>query len=179
MKRFAILVLLLLLPAAALAAEYPLGPGDEVEISVWRDEALTRQLVVPPDGLVSFPLIADTQVTGVTVPALRATVKKKLEPFVPDAVVTVILLRSSSMTAYVVGKVNKPGQFPIQLDTTVMQLLAMAGGPNPYAATGKMLLLRQEGGKTSELPFDYDQVAKGQGLGQNAILRRGDVLVVP
>ncbi|MDF1556392.1 MAG: polysaccharide export protein [Deferrisomatales bacterium] len=165
--------------AGAADAVYRLGPGDVVEVSVWRDESLTRELVVPPDGVLSFPLIGDIDVTDLTVPGLREVVEVKLAPYVPEPTVAVILLRSNSLLAYVLGKVNKPGQFSIAVDTTVVQLLAMAGGPNPYASAGKILVLRQSDGTTQKISFDYDQVAKGERLEQNIILRPGDVVLVP
>ena len=165
----------------ALAGEstYPIGPGDLLEISVWKDESLSRQVVVPPDGVVSFPLIGDTDVTNLTVTALRKTVTKKLSEYVPDATVTVMLLQMNSMRAYVIGKVNKPGEFPITMDTNVMQILSMAGGLNPFASGGAILILRQEDNKTVKIPFNYMEVEYGENLEQNIVLQRGDVVVVP
>lgn len=165
--------------AGAAPAAYRLGPGDEVEISVWRDADLTRQLVVPPDGVLSFPLVGDVDVRDLTVPGLREVVREKIDPYVPDATVTVILLRSNSMTAYVIGKVHKPGQFPITLDTSVLQVLAMAGGPTPYASAGGIEVLRKTGTETTRLLFDYEALAKGKDLERNVRLEPGDVVVVP
>jgi len=91
----------------------------------------------------------------------------------------VILLRTPSMTASVVGKVNKPGQFPITQETDVMQILAMAGDLNPFAAGSRILILRKEDGKDIKIPFDYNEVKKGENLQQNIFLKRGDVVVVP
>jgi len=158
---------------------YQIGPGDALEISVWKDESLNKEILVPPDGIISYPLIGEIDVTRLTVPELRDNVMKKLGEYVPDATVTVMLLRASSLTAYVIGKVNKPGQFPINMDTNVMQVLAMAGGLNPYAVPGKILVLRLKEGKTVALRFDYNEVKKGEGLEQNILLERGDVVVVP
>lgn len=166
---------------AALAMEdaYRLGPGDILEISVWKDESLSREVIVPPDGTISFPLIGDIQVKNLTVAGLRDIVTKRLAEFVPDATVTVMLLRVNSLTAYVIGKVNKPGQFPIDLETNVMQILSMAGGLNPFASSGNILILRQEDRKTVKIPFNYKDVEKGENLAQNILLKRGDVVVVP
>ena len=158
---------------------YQIGPGDALEISVWRDESLSKEIFVPPDGIISYPLIGEIDVTRLTVPELRKSVMKKLGDYVPDATVTVMLLRANSLTAYVIGKVNKPGQFPIYMATNVMQILAMAGGLNPYAVPSKILVLRQKKGKTVALSFDYNEVKKGEGLEQNILLERGDVVVVP
>ncbi len=161
------------------ASTYRIGPGDGLNISVWKDESLSKEIFVPPDGIISFPLIGEIDVTRLTVPELRERVMKRLGEYVPDATVTVMLLRANSLTAYVIGKVNKPGQFPINMDTNVMQILAMAGGLNPYAVPGKILVLRQKEGKTTALPFDYNEVKKGEDLKQNIVLNRGDVVVVP
>lgn len=165
--------------ALAMEDAYRLGPSDILEISVWKDESLSREVVVPPDGVIAFPLIGDIPVKGVTVAALRALVTKRLAEFVPDATVTVMLLRVNSLTAYVIGKVNKPGQFPIDLETNVMQILSMAGGLNPFASSGNILILRQQDGKTVKMPFNYKEVEKGENLAQNIVLKRGDVVVVP
>ena len=182
-KALAILVIWLLAVSCAVAlakeSTYHIGPGDVLEISVWKDESLSRQLVVPPDGVISFPLIGDIDVTNLTVPDLRKTVTQKLSEFVPDATVTVMLLQINSLRGYVIGKVNKPGEFPINMETNVMQILSMGGGMGEFASDTKILILRQEGGKTIKIPFNYKQVKKGENLEQNIILRRGDVVVVP
>jgi polysaccharide export outer membrane protein len=160
-------------------ADYRIAPGDEIEISVWRDESLTRRLKVPPDGVVSFPLINDIDVKGLTVAELRELSRKKLSEYVPDATVSVLLLESGSMTGYVVGKVRKPGSYRIGLNTTVMQLLAMAGGLDPFANEKKLQILREIDGETVKIPFNYRDVSRGENLNQNIVLQRGDVVVVP
>jgi len=167
--------------AVALAAEstYQIGPGDVLEISVWKDESLTRQLVVPPDGIMSFPLIGDLDVKYMTVTDVRKAITKKLSEYVPDATVSVILLNLNSLQAYVIGKVHKPGQFAITMETSVMQILSMAGGINPFADENKILILRQINNKTVKIPFNHDQVMKGENLQQNILIQRGDVVVVP
>ena len=166
---------------SAMAAEtrYHIGPGDILEISVWKDEGLSREVVVPPDGVISFPLAGDIDVTHLTVSDLRSVVKEKLSEYVPDATVTVMLLTINSLMAYVIGKVNNPGQFPISMDTHVMKILSMAGGLNPFASKGNIIVLRQEKGKTIKIPFDYGDVEDGDNLEQNIVLKRGDVVVVP
>jgi polysaccharide biosynthesis/export protein len=185
MKKVVFFISLLLMWAFAVstvtAAEdrYHIGPGDVLEISVWKDEGLSREVVVPPDGVISFPLAGDIDVTHMTVTELRETVKKKLSEYVPDATVTVMLLQINSLRAYVIGKVNKPGEFPIFMDTHVMKILSMAGGLNPFASKGNIIILRQDKGKTVKIPFDYGDVEDGEKLEQNIVLKRGDVVVVP
>ena len=174
-----ILLSLISIQAFAQESAYNIWPGDTLEISVWKDESLSRQLIVPPDSKISFPLIKDIDVSRLTVPELRDIIKKRLSEFVPDATVTVILLKADSLTAYVIGKVNKPGQFPITMETNVMQILAMAGGLNPFASAKDIIILRKQNGNTIKLPFNYEEVKKGERLDQNIILNRGDVVVVP
>ena len=161
------------------AERYVIGPADALQISVWEDESLRRDLVVPPDRVISFPLVGDIDVTGMNVTQLREIAAKRIQEFVPDATVTVMLLQGNDLKAYVIGKVSRPGVFPINMNTTVLQFLAIAGGLTPFAAAGKIMVLRQEGGKTIKIPFDYNEVEKGQRLEQNIVLKRGDVVVVP
>jgi polysaccharide biosynthesis/export protein len=165
--------------AKALDLPYVIGPGDVIEISVWKDESLSRELVVPPDGVLSFALIGDIQTEFMTVDALRKKVSKLLAAYIPDATVTVILKQINSLNAYVIGKVNKPGQYGITLDTTVMQILSIAGGLNPFASEDSIHILRRKKNITIKIPFNYSQVLKGNNLEQNIVLQRGDVIVVP
>jgi polysaccharide export outer membrane protein len=123
--------------------------------------------------------VGDIDITGMNTTQLREVAAKRIQEFVPDATVTVMLLQINDLKAYVIGKVARPGVFPINMNTTVLQFLAMAGGLNPFAAAGKIMVLRQEGGKTIKIPFDYNEVEKGQHLEQNIVLKRGDVVVVP
>jgi len=132
MKFFCALVLVLFAIGNAGASDsgsfYRIRPGDDLEISVWKDESLSRQIVVPPDGFISFPLIGDIDTKNLTVSDLREMVTKRLSVYVPDPTVTVILLKVNETKAYVIGKVNRPGEFIISTETNTMQILAMAGG---------------------------------------------------
>lgn len=166
--------------AGASAGEsYRVGPTDVLEISVWGHENLKREVVVPPDGVISFPLVQEIDVRGMSVGSIREALTAKLAPFVPEATVTVLLEKSQSLAAYVIGKVNRGGQFATNLDTTVMQVLSMAGGFTPFASPDKIFVLRREGGVSKKIAFDYNQVVNGKNLDQNVILQRGDVVVVP
>ncbi|MBW2062001.1 MAG: polysaccharide biosynthesis/export family protein [Deltaproteobacteria bacterium] len=176
-------MLLLAISPSALAGEnsdrYRISSGDVLEISVWRDESLSRQIIVPPDGFISFPLIGDIDISGMTVTQLREVVTKKITEYVPDATVTVLLAQINSLKAYVIGKVNNPGQFTIDMNTNVMQILTMAGGLNQFADSNRILILRKQKDKTIKIPFNYKEVEKGGNLDQNIVLQRGDVIVVP
>lgn len=176
-----VFLLFMALNSPVLAAEraYHIGPGDVLEISVWKDPELSRKLVVPPDGFISFPLIGSINVTDLAVPELKKVVTRKLSEFVPDVTVTVMLLEINSLKAYVIGKVNDPGEFAINMETSVMQILSKAGGLNPFASRGNIKILRQYDNKIVYIPFDYGEVEKGSNLAQNITLKAGDVVVVP
>jgi polysaccharide export outer membrane protein len=185
MKRFFLCIFIFLIfvfiNSHALATEntYPIGPGDILEISVWKDESLTREVVVPPDGFISFPLVAEINTNGLTITGLRAIITKKISEYIPDAFVTVMLKQINSLKAYVIGKVNNPGIYGINMETSVMQILAMADGLNPYASESNIFILRQQNGTSVKIPFNYKEIIKGEKLEQNILIKRGDVIVVP
>jgi len=158
---------------------YTLGAGDLILVSVWKDEALTRQVVVLPDGKISFPLVGEIQAAGRTIEQLRSELEAKLERYVPGVTLSVIVQQVNSQVVYVIGRVTTPGRFLLAGEINVLQALAMAGGLNPFAKKGEIRIFRQEDGKTRIFPFDYDAVSSGSDLRQNITLRRGDVIVVP
>jgi polysaccharide export outer membrane protein len=163
----------------ALVRDYVIGPGDLLHVSVWKDEALTRLLVVLPDGMVAFPLIGQVKAGGRTVAELSAEIEQKLERFLPDVTLSVVVQQVNSMVVYVIGRVNNPNRFPVTSDVNVLQALSMAGGLNPFAKRGDIKIFREIGGVTKIIGFDYDTVAGGENVQQNIRLQRGDVIVVP
>jgi polysaccharide export outer membrane protein len=160
-------------------ADYRIGPGDVLDISVWKDEALTKLVTVLPDGKFSFPLIGDVVAAGKTVAALRNELNKKIEQYVPGPNLSVVVQQVNSMLIYIIGRVNKPGRFALNSDINVLQALSMAGGLNPFAKKNKIMIFRKQGTKTVIFPFRYDYVSKGEQLGENIMLKRGDTIVVP
>ena len=159
--------------------EYIIGPGDVLDISVWKDDALTKLVAVLPDGKISFPLIGEVTAGGKTLGQLKNDLEKKLTRYVPDVNLSVVVTQINSMIIYVVGRVNKPGMFALNTNVNVLQALAMAGGLNPFAKRSKIKIFREETNGTQIFPFDYDEVTKGERLQQNIRLERGDVVVVP
>jgi polysaccharide export outer membrane protein len=165
--------------AAESPPDYTVGPGDLLDISVWKDEALTKSVVVLPDGKISFPLIGELRVGGKTVAQIKSEVEAKITRYVPDVVLSVDVRQLNSMTVYVIGKVNAPGRFVINGYLNVLQALSSAGGLNPFAKKGQIKVFRQEGDRTVIHPFDYEELVSGKNLEQNIPLKRGDVIVVP
>lgn len=181
------LLLLLVCALPAHAAETPadpnhfvLGAGDVLLVTVWKDPELTREVLVRPDGKISFPLIDDIDAAGRTVSDLRGDIQERIKEFVPGSPVSVILTKLLSRKVYVMGKVMHPGVFLMDGNMTVVQALALAGGLTPYSSEGRILVLRRDtDGKDQALPFDYGDLAKGSGMEQNVLLRPDDTIIVP
>lgn len=158
---------------------YQLGPEDILEISVWKEEALKKEVLIRPDGGMSFPLIGGVQAAGKTVGQLKKEIEQRLEKFIPDPVVSIALLKVMGNRIFVIGKVNKPLEFPAGSYVNVLQALTVAGGLTPFAAENGIKVIRKEGGKNIVFPFRYSDVKNGEALEQNIQLKGGDVVVVP
>lgn len=165
-------------PAPADPA-YRLGPEDVVEVSVWREESLKKEILVRPDGAISFPLVGDVPASGRTTEELRADLTQRLSRFLSDPVVSVTVLRIAAQKIYVVGRVNKPGEFVSGRYIDVLQALSMAGGLTPFASANDIRVMRRQGAKQLILPFPYAEVIRGRSVERNIILQPGDVVVVP
>lgn len=159
--------------------QYRLNPEDEIKISVWKEEDLQGEVLVRPDGGISFPLVGDLMAGGKTIQELENEISGKIQRYIPEAVVSVSLVKLAGLKVYVIGKVNKPGLFVLGDYVDVMQALSLAGGVTPYADHDKIKILRRKHGENIVFPFVYTEVAKGKKLEQNIILETGDVVVVP
>lgn len=164
---------------ASPSGSYIVQPGDTLTISVWKEKDLQWEVSVRPDGWLNFPLVGDISASGKTVEELRQDITAKLSKYVPDPVVTVIVKQSLGYRIFVIGKVNKPGDFPAGRNIDVMQALTMAGGLTPYASENNIKILRRVSGELKAIPFKYSHVEKGEDLEQNIILQGGDTVVVP
>jgi len=176
------------MPGCAMAAApvvpqvdpgYRLGAEDVMLISVWKDEQLTREVVVRPDGMFSFPLVGDIQAEDRTVEDIRIDLVKRLIKYIPNPNVSVAVMKVLSYKIYVVGRVNKPGEFLIGHYTDVLQALSLAGGLTPFAAENDIKVIRRAKGQQQVFPVRYGDLRKGQDLEQNILLQRGDTVMVP
>ncbi len=161
------------------STDYIIGQGDVLVISIWKDESLTREVVVLPDGTITFPLIGSVTAEGKTVSKLKKDIEEKIKRFVPDPVLFVSVRSANSMYVYVIGRVNSPGRFVLNSNVNVLQALAMAGGLTPFADKNAIKIIRTDSGKSSIMQFRYNDVIKGRSIEQNIILKRGDVVVIP
>jgi len=171
----------LLLVSSALAQEggYTVKPGDTLNISVWKEPDLQGPVLVTPDGAFSFPLVGQVDARGKTVTELQNILSDKLKKYISDPVVTVSVQDIRGNKVFVIGQVNRPGEFIVNPRVDVMQALSMAGGTTPFASLGNIIILRRTGAQQEALRFDYTDLVKGRNLTQNIELRSGDIVVVP
>ena len=163
----------------AETGNYYLGPEDELEISIWNEDKLSRKVLVRPDGRFSFPLAGEIQASGMTPSQVRQEIESKISKYIPDPVVTVMVTKVSSYKIYVIGQVKKAGIFEVGRYIDVIQALAMAGGLTPFASEDNIKILRTKKGKHHVISFKYSEIKKGRKLGQIVGLQSGDVIVVP
>ena len=167
--------------SSAYAADdgYRIGPGDVLQISVWKEEGMDQQVLVKPDGGITFPLAGDIQASGLTTQELTDVVRSRLEKYIPAPVVTVSVLQTVSNKIYVVGKVARPGEYKATHYMDVLQALSLAGGLTPYADGDEIKIIRREGNVRKVYQFDYDAAVSGEGLEANIVLQAGDTIAVP
>jgi polysaccharide biosynthesis/export protein len=163
----------------AVAKGYKLQPGDVLQVVVWKETDLQSEVLIRPDGGISFALAGDLQAAGRTTDELRAELELRVRKLIPDAVVTVQVKAASGNRVYVIGKVNHPGDFPLNRPIDVMQALSLAGGTTPFADTNGIRVLHREGSRQTAVHFRYSDVARGRHLDQNIVLQSGDTVVVP
>lgn len=159
--------------------DYTIGAGDVLVISNWKDESLTKEVVVLPDGTFSFPLIGVVRAEGLTISELKAEVEKRIKKYVPEPVLWVSVRAMNSSYIYVLGRVNNAGRYPLNCTMNVLQALAMAGGLTPFADGDKIKIIRAHQGTPTIISFRYNDVVKGKNLEDNINLRRGDIIIVP
>jgi polysaccharide biosynthesis/export protein len=166
---------------SALASDpgYRLSPEDIVNVTVWKEEGLQKDVLVRPDGAFSFPLVGDIQAAGRTAEEIRGEIAERLRKSINDPVVTVSVMKVAGYKIYVIGRVNRAGEFVAGRYIDVLQALSMAGGLTPYAAENDIKVLRKRNGKEEVFEFQYADVRRGRNLEQNITLQGGDVVLVP
>ena len=165
--------------APAQDSSYRIGPNDILSIFVWREPDLTRDVTVMPDGKITYPLIGEIMAQGLTAIELKKAITDKFQDFVTAPEVTVIVKESRSQVVYAIGKLTRPGPIALAPGMTVMQALSAAGGFAEWADPKNILIVRREGGKETQLRFNYKEFTSGEKLEQNILLKPGDTLVVP
>jgi len=157
---------------------YVIGPDDQLNVNVWKEQELSGAVPVRPDGKISMPLLNDVQAAGLTPMQLAADITEKLKKFVSEPRVTVTVTNIQSKRVFLVGQL-KAGAFPLLPDMTVLQALSAAGCCSEFAKTTKIYVLRNENGKQVKYPFNFKEALKGNHPEQNILLKPGDTIVVP
>jgi polysaccharide export outer membrane protein len=165
-------------PAPPADEAYRVQPGDVLYVSVWKEPDLQQEILVRSDGSFTLPLAGEIQAKGKTVEQVRQELEQRLSRYIPDLVVTVSV-RTLNNRVYVIGQVNRPGNFVVNPMVDVMQAISMAGGLTPYADVQEIRILRRGPKGQTALGFKYDDVIRGRRLEQNIVLESGDVVVVP
>lgn len=183
MRAFLTFAVAMLLSASAWAQQdtYKLQPGDMLDISIWGDEGMRRQVVVLPDGKISYPLVGHLAVAGMSPKQAENALKSGLVKgkFYVDPPLTVSVVEARGNEVFVIGRVRNGGSISATRRLDVLQALSLAGGPDEFAHTAAIVVLRRDGESEKVFPFNYDAVRKGKGLSSNIMLQPGDVVIVP
>lgn len=170
-------------PELAAAADnpdiYQLRQGDTVMVSVWREDALQKQVIVLPDGSITLPLVGRVEVVGLGTPEVERRITEKLKKYLPEPVVTVVIAGIEGNRAYIMGKVNKPGPLIISGPTTVLQAISIAGGFDKFADEGGIKVIRTKADGQEIFPVRYKDIISGKNMSTNIQLKAGDTIVVP
>ena len=158
---------------------YELSPGDNLTISVWGEDKLERNVRVLPNGSITFPLVGRIDVEGLDTTAVEQLIAAKLEKFIPDPQVSVVVTSTEGNLVYVQGKVLKPGPVHMPGRTSVLQVISMAGGLDKFADKDDIKVVRLNGAKQEILSVDYSKLMSGKDMTTNFQLKAGDTLVVP
>ncbi len=159
--------------------EYRIGPEDVLYISVWKNESVSRTMPVRPDGKISLPLLNDVQAAGLTPTQLRNVLAKKLREYIPDPEVAVTVQEVRSAKVSVLGEVKTPGRYELKSATTVLDILAQAGGLSEFAARSRIVILRPDGNAMKRILFNYNKVVAADAEQENFYLEPGDIVLVP
>jgi polysaccharide export outer membrane protein len=162
-----------------LPPDYVIGPEDVVSVLVWRNQEMSGDFVVRPDGQITLPLLNDVQAAGLTPEQLRDSLTKAAAKLIEDPAVTVGIKAINSRKVFITGMVGKSGAYPLTAPTTVAQLIAVAGGLQEFADSKNIIIVRTENGKQTAFKFNYKDFSRGRNLKQNIELKPGDQVIVP
>ncbi len=164
---------------AAGDVHYVIGPEDVLYIHVWKEEALTRTIPVRMDGKISLPLINEVEAAGLTPLQLKHQLTEKLKAFIENPNVSVVIVEANSFKVYVSGEVKTPGVYRLRSETSVIQIIPMAGGFTEWANQKKILIIRKENGRERRIIINYKKILEGEDQGANVALKPGDTIIVP
>ncbi len=164
---------------AAQAGEYLIGPGDVLEIMVWKEPDLSRTVSVRLDGKISLPLVDEVQAADCTLLQVKERITEALKAYVDAPAVYVLLVENRSKKIYVQGQVNAPGEYVLVKEMTVLQAIALAGGFAEWADKTDIVVMRKGPQGQVRIEVDYKRAVSGKDVKQNIVLKPDDVVIVP
>jgi polysaccharide export outer membrane protein len=166
-------------PNTVVPKGFVIGPEDVLVVHFWRDQEMSGDVTVRPDGMITLPLVGDVRAAGLSPDLLKSDIEKAASRLITEPNVTVAVKQINSLKVFITGEVTKPGPYPLTGPRNVMQLIAVAGGLLEYADKDNILVLRTVNGQQKSYKFRYSDVARGKSLEQNIELQAGDTIVVP
>jgi polysaccharide biosynthesis/export protein len=164
--------------ASLVPPGYVIGPEDVLQVTFWREKDMSSEVIVRPDGKISLPLVNDVYAEGLTPEQLRARITEEARRYVDDPTASVMVKAINSRKVFITGDVEKPGTYPLAGLSTVLQLIAVAGGLKEYTSGEEIRIVRRVNGRETAIPFNYKRVAEGKRLDTNIALKPGDTIVV-
>ena len=159
--------------------QYVIGAEDVLSIHVWKEDAFTRTIPVRMDGKISLPLVQEIKAAGLTPLQLKEVLTRRLKEFIENPVVSVTVTEANSYKVYVSGQVKTPGVYRLRSETSVAQIIPMAGGFTDWANQKKILIIRNENGREKRITVNYRKIIRGSDTDSNVILKTGDTIIVP
>lgn len=159
--------------------EYIIGAEDVLEVVVWRNDMLSRRVVVRPDGKISLPLVGDIQAAGLTSNQLKEHIEKRLKEYQELPTITIIVAEINSYYIYVLGEVTRPGRYQLKSNISVLQAVSLAGGFTNWASPNSMVVLRRNGEKEEKIKVRYKKIISGSRPEENILLKAGDSIIIP
>jgi polysaccharide export outer membrane protein len=161
--------------------DYIIGPEDVLEITVWKNQDLSKTVQVRPDGKLSLPLVGDVSAVGRSAGQLTQDIADRLRSYMENPTVSIVVREVNSYAIYVLGEVVKPGKYPLKSKTTLLQAITLAQGFTPVAARNKIVIFRlgKDGEALTKIKASYDDIVLRDGTKQNIELKPGDQIVVP
>ena len=161
------------------SSNYVIGAEDVLYIHVWKEETLSRTVPVRSDGKISLPILDEIQAGGFTPLQLKEILTQRLKEFIDNPNVSVIVTEANSYKVYVSGQVKTPGVYRLRSETSMLQIIPMAGGFTDWANPKKILIIRKENGKERRITVNYKKIMKGDAPDSNIVLKAGDTVIVP
>ena len=158
---------------------YIIGAEDVLYVHVWKEDTLSKQVTVRMDGKISLPLIDEILAAGLTPLKLKEALTKRLEEFVESPNVSVMVMEANSFKVFISGQIKTPGVYRLRSETSLAQIVSMAGGFADWANQSKIVIIRKENGKEKRITVDYRKIVKGTDLNINLTLKAGDTIIVP